>query len=471
MSVIRMSETIEAEVRSHLFTEPGEHFGFLLAKNASGPNGPIFLVNRFHAIPDSEVTLSEGGWEVSTEALLEAINAAVRDDMALVEVHNHPGGWSRFSPTDRKGFDEFVPYVLDSLPRRPYAATVWTEEGVYGEYFLQDGTSSKVRSITTTGNQLTQLASVPPKEEPPVRFSRQEPWFTQAGQRQLSDLRVAIVGLGGTGSQMIQNLVYLGIRDFTLIDDDVADRTNMNRLVTATPADLGTSKVILARRLIRRVAPGTEVQAIPESLQSLEALNALMNADVVFGCVDNDGARLVLNELAVAYRIPLFDLGAGIKAEAGHVSVAGGRVAVVLPDGPCLHCMNELDLGEAKYFLKEEEERRLDAELGYVEGTDSEPPPSVVSLNAAVASCATNEFSLFTSGVRPPNPFTELDLLGIAHELPSQRLAPRRVQRDDGCVQCRVAGQGDGADINRFAKIDNESARDPAYKMLEGDLV
>lgn len=452
MSVIRLNESVTAEVKSHLFTESGEHFGFLLAENARGSNGPIFLVKHFYAIPDSHVRVSEGGWEVSTEALLNAINAAVREDLALVEVHNHPGGWSRFSPIDRKGFDEFVPYVLDSLPRRPYGATVWTEEGVYGEYFLQDGSSSEVRSITATGDHLTQLASRPSPEEGTVRFARQEPWFTQAGQQELEKLRVAIAGLGGTGSQIAQNLAYIGARDFVLVDDDVADHTNMNRLVTATPDDPGTQKVVLARRLIRSVAPESEVQAIPRSLQSPEALDALKEADVVFGCVDNDGARLVLNELALAYRIPLFDLGTGIKVESGSVSAAGGRVAVILPEGPCLHCMDELDLREAKHFLKEVSERKLDADLGYVEGISGEPAPSVVSLNAAVASCAINEFALFTSGVRPPTTFTELDLLGVAHEVPSQRLAPRTAQRQDGCVQCRMAGEGDRADISRYAE-------------------
>lgn len=451
MSVIRLRTEVARRVQEHLFTEPGEHFGFLMAQAAEGPEGPIFLVENFHPIPDEQVRLSESGWEVSTEALLEAINAAVRTERALVEVHNHPGGWSSFSPIDREGFEEFVPYVLDSLPERPYAATVWTKEGVYGEYFPQDGEPGAVRSITEVGHNLTQHAAGPPSEDPAPRFDRQEPWFTRAGQRQLAQLRIAVAGLGGTGSQVVQNLAYLGIRDFLLIDHDAADQTNLNRLVTASHGDVETPKTILARRRIRSVASEARVQTFEKKIQSRAALDALKTADVAFGCVDNDGARLVLNELCLAYLNPLIDLGVGIEADEGDVREAGGRVAVVIPGGPCLHCMGEIDTDEARYFLSDSSDQALAAELGYVEGVD-EPAPAVVSLNAAVAASAVNEFALFTSGVRRPTPFTELDVLGTAYETVSQRLSPREVEKKDGCVQCSVLGSGDRARIERYAK-------------------
>ena len=132
-----------------------------------------------------------------------------------------------------------------------------------------------------------------------------------------------------------------------LIDDDVADETNLNRLVTATPADIGTPKVILGSCMVKSVAPTSSVLALDINLQSIKALDALKGVDVLVGCLDNDGARLILNELALAYEIPYFDIGVGIDAAQGRLAAAGGRLAVVLPGGPCLHCMNELDLEEA----------------------------------------------------------------------------------------------------------------------------
>ena len=239
-------------------------------------------------------------------------------------------------------------------------------------------------------------------------------------------------------------------RDFLIIDFDDSDETSMNRLVTATAADLEIPKVLLARRMIKSVAPSARVEVLRKDLRTREALDALKGVDVIFACVDNDGARLVLNELALSYTIPLFDVAVGIDAEGGTVSEAGGRVAVVLPGGPCLKCMNLIDWDEASYFLALPEERQFRRDRGYVRGLDV-PAPSVVSLNGLVANAGVNEFAIYISGIRAVNALTELDLLGSARSLPSQWLVPTRFTRNPECVQCAMSGMGDAAEIERYA--------------------
>jgi hypothetical protein len=170
----------------------------------------------------------------------------------------------------------------------------------------------------------------------------------------------------------------------------------LNRLVTATAADMETPKIILARRFIKSVAPEAEVAVIDAKVQSREALGALKGVDVVFGCVDNDAPRLILNELILAYCIPYFDVAVGIEAEAGEVTQAGGRVAVVLPGGPCLNCMGEIDVEEARFFLSSEEDRELQRARGYVRGMEV-AAPAMMSLNAAVAATATLDYRSVTS--------------------------------------------------------------------------
>jgi hypothetical protein len=200
------------------------------------------------------------------------LNAAVKANLSLIEAHNHGGTRPRFSPTDRHGLQEFVPYALDSLPDRPYGATVWGDRTIHGEFFLRDGTRGSVRSITVVGKRFQQVVSRDDDDKPIApRFSRQLPWFTDSGQQLLGRTRVGIVGVGGTGSHIVQQLAYLGIRDFVLIDEDEADETSMNRLVTATAADLHTPKGILARRLIKGVAPSAHVTSLTSKLQTKAA--------------------------------------------------------------------------------------------------------------------------------------------------------------------------------------------------------
>jgi len=65
------------------------------------------------------------------------------------------------------------------------------------------------------------------------RFTRQIPLLGPGAHAAIGTLRVGLVGAGGTGSNISLALAYLGFRDFVILDDDLVDTTNLNRLVTA----------------------------------------------------------------------------------------------------------------------------------------------------------------------------------------------------------------------------------------------
>ncbi len=451
MGTLRMPEEIWKAACVHLLTGSGERFAFFLARWTYSRGEPVLMVREALLIPDSQVIAGRDGMEVGLEEVLGVINAAIKSGDCLIEAHNHGGPLPRFSYLDRRGLQEFAGYVHDSLSDRPYAATVWGDSTIYGEYFLPERRTGRLDSILVVGQRLRQIVSrdddVAPIE---ASFDRQLPWFTPEGQRQLRRLRVAVVGCGGIGSPLLQNLVYLGCRDFVLIDEDVSDETSMNRLVTATAADVETAKTVLGRRLIKSVVPSARVVALNLSLQTPEALDALKGVDVIFGCVDNDGARLILNELALAYSIPYFDVASGIKTKEGKISEAGGRVAIVLLGGPCLACMGEIDAEEASYFLASPAERAEREARGYVAGMNVKAP-AVISLNAAVAAAAVNEFAVFVSGLRPVNIYTDYDVLGVGRPSKSQWMSPTRIKRDTACVSCTIAGYADAVGIERYS--------------------
>jgi molybdopterin/thiamine biosynthesis adenylyltransferase len=451
MTALRIPELIWTRVHDHLFSQIGEHFAFMLAKWTYSLGDPVLMVREAILVPDHQVKISRTGWELTTESIISVINKAVASGDALIEAHNHGGVRPRFSLTDRQGLEQFPPYILDSLPGRPYAATVWGDTTIYGEVYLPNRNPCPIGSILVTGHSLHQLVSRDDDDEGISNiFSRQIPWFTSEGQRGVGRLTVGVAGAGGTGSPLIQNLVYLGVRNFVLIDDDDTDESNMNRLVTAKAADLGTSKVELARRMIKSVVPNVHVRIIRSKVQSAEAIDALKGVDILFGCFDNDGARLILNELALSYGIPYFDLAVGIEVQDCKVQEAGGRVAVILPGGPCLNCMGEIDPKEAQFFLSTSDEQALQIKRGYVRGLNLKAP-SVVSLNAAIAAAAINELAVFTSGLRPIALYTELDLLGNGRQTKGQWMTPKHVKHLDGCVQCAIRGNGDASGISRYA--------------------
>ncbi len=442
MAVIRLTEDHLQRVRDHIFAAEVEGFAFLLCRWEDSNDGPVFVTEEVVLINHADVDTGDRGWSLTDEALDRVLNRAAVTELALVEIHNHRLGPPRFSRTDRSGLLPFATFVVDSFPDRPYAATVWAGNLVYGEFFDRRDSEIRqdtIRSITAVGPRLRQLASTDTEERlPEAVFDRQLPLFGTEGQRTLARLRVGIVGLGGTGSHVAQALAYLGVRDFVLVDADVVETTNLNRVVTASPADLATPKTMVARRLIRTVAPDATVTAIEERVGASQAATlALTGTDIIFGCVDDDGPRLLLNRIAIAAAIPYFDAATGVEMESGVLTAAGGRVAVTLPGGPCLACTDELDINEVRSYFLEPDERRRQAALGYIRGAD-EPAPAVVSLNGLVVHCALNELTAFVAGVRPPAYRIDADLLGAPNSgLAGPRLTPRRgVRRRPGCPDC-----------------------------------
>src|SRR3990172_1864785 len=92
---------------------------------------------------------------------------------------------------------------------------------------------------------------------PDGRYHRQELLFGREGQAKLEACKVGIVGLGGLGSHVAQQLAYLGVLSYVLADKDRVSESNLNRLVGACDEDANICrlKVDVADELIRTVLP------------------------------------------------------------------------------------------------------------------------------------------------------------------------------------------------------------------------
>ena len=432
------------EVTDHLFAGPGERFVFLLCRWQHSTGDPALVAADAILMDPADVAMDGDGWSLSDRALDDVLNRAAATGLALVEAHNHAYGPPRFSNTDRAGLEPFANYVLDSFPEWPYGATVWTDQLVYGEWFGRndDGETATgvLDRIVLVGPRLQVLTAADAKAPHSEIVDRQLAVFGVTGQQTLGQLRVGIVGLGGTGSHMAQNLAYLGARDFVLIDQDRVEVTNLNRLVTATHDDEGSPKVATAKRAICSIAPSAAVEVIEAAVTSEDdsVARSLAVADLIIGCVDNDGPRLLLNRISLAHQVPYLDVATGIAVDEGETIQAGGRVAFTVPRGPCLACTGEIDVNEVRSYFLTEAERQRAQRHGYLIGDDT-PDPAVVSLNGLVVHVALNELTLWIAGVRPPAHRTDIDLLGNDKPF-GPRVTPRRgVSRRDDCIECGIA--------------------------------
>jgi hypothetical protein len=240
---------------------------------------------------------------------------------------------------------------------------------------------------------------------PSERYSRSEALFGAEGQRKMESTRGVIVGLGGLGSHVCQQLAYFGVRDYGLVDFDIATDSSLNRLIGATEADVATEtkKVEVAERSILAIVPDAAVKAIDGRVTDPGVEQVVARADVVFGCLDRDLPRLQLTELCARHAKPYFDLASDSGGK-GESLWYGGRV--VFCDGSrCLVCLSLLDQEEMARDRMHPEQREADRRLYGVDrdaldGTG----PAVVSINGVVASLATTEFMAYMTGLREPVP-------------------------------------------------------------------
>jgi hypothetical protein len=234
------------------------------------------------------------------------------------------------------------------------------------------------------------------------RFDRNERLFGADGQARIRAARLAVVGAGGLGSFVVPEAAYLGVGGMAVIDDDVVTESSLNRLMGAVPADVlaATPKVEVAARAARAIDPDLSVEPIKAWLTDARARAAISAADVIVGCLDDDYARLQLNEIASDARRPLIDLASDVVDEGRHY---GGRVAVALPGRRCLSCLGVLDPVElALGALSPEQRAARDRTYGINRDLVDARGASVVTLNGVVASLGMTELMVLVTGLRSP---------------------------------------------------------------------
>jgi molybdopterin/thiamine biosynthesis adenylyltransferase len=224
----------------------------------------------------------------------------------------------------------------------------------------------------------------------PPQFDRQVRAFGREGQALLNQLKIGVIGAGGTGSAVFEQLVRLGVGNVMLVDDDTVDNTNLSRIHESSAVDLGQAKVDVLARRAAAIGLGGTVTPIQARLRTPEVARRLVDRDLVFGCTDDDFGRAVLSRLAYWYLIPTIDMGFVVDADEAGIRDLFGRVTVVAPGTACLVCRRRVDARRVAWESLGSEERRTRVGEGYVPELP-DPAPSVVTYTTTVAGLAVNE--------------------------------------------------------------------------------
>lgn len=398
---LRISGLHHEILKQHLLPTDGrEAVAVALCGRHNNGNEKILMIHDLTLIPHNECYTRE--WDVlcwPTQRIIPYFERIAKNDLAILKIHSHPGGYEKFSNVDDASDHEFFDSVFGwATNNEPHASAVMLPEGkIFGRFFFDDLHHEPIDNISIAGDVIHHYKK---KNDCVIdEFAlRTVQAFGEKTYQSLRNMTVGVVGCSGTGSPLIEQLVRLGIGRIILIDPDTVELKNLNRILhtTVKNAKNHTSKVEVIAKAIKAIGLGTKVITFQANLyDSKEALRSLITCDVIFGCMDSVDGRHLLNQLCSFYLVPYIDLGVKLEADGnGGIEKICATVHYIQPGKSSLLTRGQYSIEEVRaagqYRKNPDEYENLKKEA-YIKNVNVNNP-AVISVNMQIASHAINEF-------------------------------------------------------------------------------
>jgi len=451
-TTLRMTADQIAEVRPHLFREDRDEHGAILLVGARHRAGQTTLLTReVHLLADEDFPPGDHGYrQIAPAALARLGNRAFGEQLGLVSLHSHPGADRQvgLSPDDLQGHRRVFTHLLDITGGRPVGGLAMGMRAAAGEIWLSPSEVLKLDQLEVIGERSEILRAQPPRgaNVAAERYDRQVRMFGAQGQELLRGLRVAVVGVGGGGSLVVEQLAHLGVGEIIAIDFDSVAEHNLSRIVGATPRDArrGTKKVEVSRRLVSRIDRSVRFTAVDGDVVDKHVAELVTQCDFIVLATDSHLSRLVVNAIAHAYLIPAVQVGAKVDVRPdGSIEQIYCAIRPILPPSGCLRCAGVIDPLVLQRETATDEERVAQDYLGHDSGVID---PSVITLNAVTAGVAMNVLLFSAVG---------LGQSGLGrhqiHTPANGGWLKVQVERQDTCPWCSLASH------SQFARGDDAS--------------
>jgi molybdopterin/thiamine biosynthesis adenylyltransferase len=402
---IRFPQGMFPELRNSLIADlERETFALLLGKRTViNDLCVIKVVEVVHPAPDDYDGQSRMSLRLKREFVYrQLVRMQQQGDVdTLIDVHTHPFccDGAAFSGVDDRDERDFARWLNDTLDDVGYASIVLSQSDYSARVWdMRDG-----HPVATPARVKTQIIA----EAWPCADAMHDDASSQtatdldggflarttlalgldAMRTIVSDQTIAVVGVGGLGSVIAENLIHMGFQSVQLIDPDIVEITNLNRIVGASRSDALESclKVEVVKAHLLKINPTSSVEAYPVGIEEPTAMPVLMRSDWIVVATDNHFSRFHAQKIALQLAVPLISAGVNITVEKDQITDWSGEVIVTRSgDGLCLNC-----LGRINPTLVAAYEHRADtigAELvnkGYVSG-QAVKEPAVKTLNSIV---------------------------------------------------------------------------------------
>lgn len=442
---VLVSQELHERLISHLFPGDNDEHGAILRAGVVRTGESLRLLVR-HVEPaqfGTDYVRGQYGYRALAPTFIHRQIMSCRNaGLAYLAVHNHRSDQHvDFSGIDMESHERGYPALLDIGRGIPVGALVYGHRSVAADIWLPNGSRRSLGTYRVVGRSINRLYSDQHRQTAAdTEHDRQIRMFGASGQHLLAASKVAVVGLGGVGSLVVEYLARLGVGTIFMIDPDPIEDTNLSRVVGATRADVeaGLLKTQIAIRHARELALDAVLRPVARDVASATVARKLRDCDFIFLAADSMRARLVVNALAHQYLIPAVQLGAKVRpGPAGDLDDAMSAVRHIRPASGCLWCNGLIDATQLAIEAKSDAERK-DQAYGV-----REPDPSVITLNAVAASHAVNDFLFDFLNLRgePTSPYRHMHFLNDV----IQDVFPRS---DPHCPECvRRFAMGDALEL------------------------
>jgi hypothetical protein len=403
---IRILNELWRKVRTEsLSTSTDESVAFLTAKYFETSEKIVFLAEQVvPAKPSDYLSRSDLHLKVSPLYISRVLNIAEDSKNTVIMVHSHPfeTGKPKYSPSDDFGESKTSETISKCLDRNPPVGSLLLgQNDLSARAWIALSKKSVPASATVLSGLNYRIYPDLPKSDFIGRtlVDRQLRVLGKRKQDELESLDIGIVGLGGTGSSVAEQLVRMGITKLKLVDHDLFEPSNWSRLYGSSWRDTTKNrpKVALVSSYLKKINPKIICKSIQKSVMTKEVLHSLSNCDIIFSCLDRHGPRAVLNELSYQCFIPVIDVGVGLTRNNDGMLGGSIRATIIGPGLPCLVCQELVrpEMITAENLSPQEYASRR-AE-GYVNEREQNAP-SVVSYTTLAGSLGLIIFLDFISG-------------------------------------------------------------------------
>ena len=219
-------------------------------------------------------------------------------------------------------------------------------------------------------------------------FSRMEIILGSEGVDKLSKAKIAVFGLGGVGSYVVEALARCGVASLTLVDNDSFSLTNINRQLYALRSTVGKSKVMVAKERIRDIDENILVNTYEtfynEDTADMFDFHAF---DYVVDAIDTVTSKLLLVERAKACHVPVIScMGTGNKLDPSKFEITDISKTSVCPLAKVMRAeLRKLGIRKVKVLYSREKPMKPLADNGERKGTTDRPVPGSISFVPSVA--------------------------------------------------------------------------------------